>query len=254
MKKLLLCLCIFAVGCKQKETIQFNQLHSSTKKEQYTYQECALDSPYCTSLKASYPVFEKNNPELDHFLNDQIRVILLTISDSEEVSSINALRDTLFTRYEAFKLDIPDSKLPFTQDIQISLVGGKDSILSIECVNYQYYAGAHGSTWIKYYNIDLKNKTLLSSTYFNIKNPSLMQTADKAFRKQNAIPEQQSYSEAGYFWEGDGYPEGAFRLNTNYFFRNDSVFWLYNQYEIAAYAMGTPQVGLPLQTVQSLQP
>lgn len=234
--------------------IHYTTLQSSKKKVLVTYKGCHPDSSSCTTFSVSYPFFEHNEKALDSFLNASIQHMILKISDTEQAASMEALKDSLFANYEAFKLDIPETELPFTEHIEISIVGGYDSVLSIESIHDYYTGGAHGSAIIERYMLDLDHKKWVDPTQLlDITEPNLMKLAAQAFRVQNQLPDTSSFTDLGYFWEGDGYAEGAFRLNTNYFIVHDSVKWIYNQYEIAAYATGTPEVGLPLKEVMRFQ-
>lgn len=245
----LLSFCLM-LSCQTKKTISFNTLKHTERKALFCYKNCQADSINCTYLRLSYPYFDKNNQELDSFLNHQIQQVLLQRPDSGQFISIDAMRDSLFKEYEAFKKDIPDSELPFTEEINITVEGGKDSLLSLECLHYYYQGGAHGSTVIKRRMFDLaKREVLTPHHWIQLKNPDLLTLAAKAFRAYQEIPDSMSFTDAGYFWEADGYADGEFRLNDNFLIKNDSVMWLYNQYEIAAYAAGTPEVKLSLQQV-----
>lgn len=242
------------LSCKQKKTIRYTTLQSSKKEVLVTYKGCHVDSSSCSTFRVSYPFFEHNENELDSFLNASIQHMILKMSDTEQAASIEALKDSLFANYEAFKRDIPETELPFTEHIDIRIVGGYDSVLSIESIHDSYTGGAHGSAVIERYMLDLDQKKKVDNKQLlDITEPNLMKLAAQAFRVQNQLPDTSSFTDLGYFWEGDGYAEGVFRLNTNYFIVQDSVKWIYNQYEIAAYAAGTPEVGLPLNTVLRFQ-
>lgn len=67
--------------------------------------------------------------------------------------------------------------------------------------------------------------------------------AESYFRKQRGIPPGQSLKKAGYWFDN------GFTLPDNVRFEDDSLVLIYNQYEVAPYALGTIVIRVPIDKV-----
>ena len=112
---------------------------------------------------------------------------------------------------------------------------GNDSILSYQTSLDCYLGGAHGSYVVGYYNFDKNTGKLL-----NIKD---IVPADKEMLVLMAMEEQLCKD-----WEAKDLADlqektgitmlGDLYLTNNFLLKNDSILFLFNQYEIAPYAAG----------------
>ena len=112
---------------------------------------------------------------------------------------------------------------------------GNDSILSYQTSLDCYLGGAHGSYVVGYYNFDKNTGKLL-----NIKD---IVPADKEMLVMRAMEEQLCKD-----WEAKDLADlqektgitmlGDLYLTNNFLLKNDSILFLFNQYEIAPYAAG----------------
>lgn len=120
---------------------------------------------------------------------------------------------------------------------------GNDSIVSYQTNTSCYLGGAHGSYVVFYYNFDKKTGRLL-----NISN---IVPADKEMLVLKAMEEQLCKD-----WEAKDLADlrektgitmlGDLYLTNNFLLRNDSIEFLFNQYEIAPYSAGLIGVTIPL--------
>ncbi len=122
------------------------------------------------------------------------------------------------------------------------------NILAIEGFTYFYAGGAHGGGNLTSHNYDLRTgKKLAMKDIFNAGyEKQLNSIGEKYFRIQNNLSPQESLTDAGYYFE-----EG-FALNDNFGIKLDGIHFQYNQYEVAAYAVGTPSVIIPYSEIKAL--
>lgn len=112
---------------------------------------------------------------------------------------------------------------------------------------WSYSGGAHGNGWSEQHIYDIKTgrELLLSDFFSNI--DVLTKRAEAIFRADQELSEDISLTEAG-FW----FKDGKFKLNENFVFDENSIDFLYNQYEIAPYSAGTIIITIPMEQVKDL--
>ena len=156
--------------------------------------------------------------------------------------TMTAYADSLEAEWKAeiaeWLADEPEYKdmLQYYYNIDGSLVEtDNDSILSYQATTDCYLGGAHGSYVVEYYNFDKKTGKLL-----NIRD---IVPAEKEKEVLKAMEEQLCKD-----WEAEDLDDlkeqtgitvlGDLYLTNNFLLKNDSIEFLFNQYEIAPYAAG----------------
>ena len=123
------------------------------------------------------------------------------------------------------------------------LEDGQEGVLSYQTTTDCYLGGAHGSHVVNYYNFDKKSGKLLSIED--------VVPAEKEMLVLMAMEEQLCKD-----WEAEDITDlqektgitmlGDLYLTNNFLLKNDSILFLFNQYEIAPYAAGLISVTIPL--------
>ncbi|MCX8470716.1 MAG: DUF3298 domain-containing protein [Chitinophagaceae bacterium] len=222
------------------------------------FKSCHRDDPHgCSSFRITYPKFAGNTKEVDEYLNKQVMTDVLTSygMDSTVYPSIDAMTKAFYDDYEAQLKEMPDLINPFSYEINIAVFGRWKDNISLVNNTYSYLGGAHGasSTLFANYNIATLEK-LNNAKLIDVNDPILVALGEKYFKEQNKIDLQTSLKDNGFFWENEDaqHKEGEFYLNNNIGLQKDSLVWLYNSYEIAAYAAGQPSVKIPIKDVVNL--
>jgi hypothetical protein len=113
--------------------------------------------------------------------------------------------------------------------------------------NWDYSGGAHGNSWSEECLVDIKTGQELKLQDFFSNIDVLTAKAEAIFRADQEIPADTNLEEAGFWFDG-----GVFHLNENFSFNENSVDFLYNQYEIAPYVAGMIIITIPLDEVKHL--
>jgi hypothetical protein len=133
--------------------------------------------------------------------------------------------------------------MPFGLDGTVEITES-DNCAQLYLQQYVFLGGAHGSTTVEYFQVDKESGKKLGLKDFISSKSKLDRLAEKYFRKQNEIPLEGTLMDHGF--------DSEFSCNENFFLQNDSLFFFYNQYEIACYAMGSFQFGIPLKDLKGL--
>src|SRR5690606_30116260 len=115
------------------------------------------------------------------------------------------------------------------------------TLISLEMAQYLYTGGAHGYGSTSFMNIDPKTGEELSLEKLIQDTSKFTSFAEDEFRKQQNIKKNQSINDLGFWFEGD-----TFYLPETVGFTDDSMIFIYNQYDIASYADGPIELKISL--------
>jgi hypothetical protein len=151
------------------------------------------------------------------------------------------------TNEESFKNgELPadsDSSPTFEYQYQTKeeTVFNKGNIFCFSSTNYSFTGGAHGLQTIRYTCVDLeKNKTitledLFKDDYETLLTPIILEK----LAKDNNLKSPDELENNGFFDISEIKP------NDNFFIDEKGITFVYNPYDIAAYAIGAPKVFIP---------
>ena len=135
----------------------------------------------------------------------------------------------------------------WTTEINIEIIDKNPDYVEISFSNWNYSGGAHGNSWSEQRIIDKKTGRELKLLDFITDYSELRSIAEEIFRADQEIPSNQSLEAAGFWFEVD-----VFSLNDNFVFNEESLDFLYNQYEIAPYAAGMIYLSIPMDKIKHL--
>lgn len=121
-----------------------------------------------------------------------------------------------------------------------------EQFVQVKRTSYMFTGGAHGNSYVgndlfsKETGEQLKLKDFISDI------PKLTRIAEKYFRQTVEIKPTDDLEEQG-FWFTKG-----FELNGNFYFENNKMIFVYNQYEIGPYSMGIIFVEIPVREIKSI--
>jgi hypothetical protein len=206
-----------------------------------TSDECKKDT--CMAyVAAKYPVFENND------LNDFVLSITTPAPFKEKpAASLEIAADSFINEYLNFKKEYPDSPAGYEWDQTLTVNYQDKDFLAFKHVNYAYTGGAHGMETTLFHNLyqsdftEITLKDILNNPYQG----ELTKIAEAIFRKNEGLtPEDQL---GAYFFE-----DQRFVLNDNFLITPKGLLFLYNQYEIKAYAYGTTELFIPYAAIKHL--
>ena len=243
-------LCVFMFSCRDKNQKSADRLHvafSSENKVIKSGNNCDLPDSLmteCAILEISRlkPVSVSNllnkaiSDTLDVYISSMIgeciypENALITFGQH----SLDSLSKIYFDQHSNFIKEFPDAAFnSWSIEISVDSVHQNSKIITLAINGNTYLGGAHPNSFTSYHNFDKSSgKTLTLSDI--IKNKKAFLTiAEKEFRKNQEISDQQNLEEAGYFFE-----KGIYNLPTQFAITTDGLLLFYNNYEAAAYAVG----------------
>lgn len=242
------CLFFILLSCNPAGTQRVSQA-PDTLQYHYTtftrYSEHVVDDDGrkdTTYFKASYPVFE------DQQINRLVAKQFTAYQQADTpYRSIEAEAKAFIEEYDDF-IKTDEYPRAWQAELQAKIIQNIPNYLALAVETSDYTGGAHGNYATLFSNYDVVKKDTLGLRDIipPAKLPVLTGIAEKIFREQEGLTPRQSLSE-GYFFE-----DNTFYLNTNFTLTPDGLLFLYNIYEINAYAAGTTELLIPYDQIDSL--
>jgi len=214
----------------------------------------STDPALQSHFKVSYPEI---NEVLPAAVADSIeRIIASFIAGSEEpvnkLPDVNQLARDFFAQRAEVAAEF-DNEVPWTMDRKVSVAGKLGNLLSLELMESSYMGGAHPNSFFIYKVIDLSTGQVvkLYDLLDRTKKPTLDRLRLEQLEADKLVPEAEADWKS-YFFEDSFLPDGSFYKNDNFRVGPEGITFLYNSYEIAAYAFGLTEVTIPLKTIQPL--
>ncbi len=190
-----------------------------------------------------YPVFK--DQDVNKFLED--RVIGLA-GKQEHYKTYKELATGFIKEFDTFKSTAAQSEAAWFEDMNLKVITNYPNYLAVLYTYVDYKGGAHPNTLFTYFNYNPKTKQTitLDSLIKADGMPKLRAVAEKIFRKNEKLSANASLSE-GYF-----FANGVFSLAETFTVTKEGLKFLYNPYEIKAYAAGTTTLIVPFTEIKDI--
>lgn len=144
------------------------------------------------------------------------------------------------SEYNAFKEDISEDAMPWEAIFDGDVIYMSSEVISIAINSYLNTGGAHGNMNVTLFNFSASSGELIENEELLIMNPEFKALAETHFK------EEISRKGADY---NDYFFDEGFSLPANMGLNDDGLLLFYNNYEIAAYAMGITEFTIPFDEV-----
>lgn len=201
-----------------------------------THNNCNIDSPECTYITYSYPVFRSGQASADS-LNEYVRFIL---GERTGGNTLQQTQDNFISDYLRMTGD-SDTAAAWYSQTRIDVPYQHNKIVSVKIEMDDYTGGPYSQLQTTYQVFDKTDNKVLIQTGLVKKDKAqeLLTIAEKAFRKDSELDEATDLEKAGYW-----FTDNSFYLTENYCVTSDGITWLYNPGEIAPYSQGTIELFL----------
>ncbi len=170
-----------------------------------------------------------------------IKNIAFFEEDTNTLNLENAILE-IEKRYTSFKEDFEDSAIKWDVNISGEVVYISPEIITVGLDSYTFTGGAHGNSVITLLNFNSNTGQLLTIDDL-FTDLSKLTTLVKSKLDEEINSNKTNHS----FFFGD-----EFNLPENIGFSDEGVIFLYNTYEIAAYAQGVTEFTIPYEDIQDI--
>lgn len=160
---------------------------------------------------------------------------------------IAAVGNYFSSDYVASISELGGNMPPWYLEVNISYDTSIQGILAGTYAHSMYTGGAHPNGAELYCNFDLKTGNRLTLKDICSDVVELERRAEKIFREEQGIEATESLEEHG-FWFADN----TFHLTENFYIADGKLTFVFNQYEVAPYAMGVISIEIPLIQIRDI--
>jgi hypothetical protein len=190
-----------------------------------------------------YPVF--SDQKVNKYLQDNV------IELAGKKGIYNTYKDEaagFIKEFDVFLVKNRTSHESWFQHMDLKVKANYPNYLSVLHTYTDYKGGAHANTLYTYFNYNPKTYQVitLDSLIKPEEMPKLKSVAEAIFRKNENLAPHASLSE-GYF-----FAEGLFSLPATFTVTKEGIKFLYNPYEIKAYAAGTTELTVPFSKIKDI--
>lgn len=239
--KILLFLFILSIGCAKGPSIAFQDIEISEK----TLDAC--NEIMCPTIHLSYPQAEGDFAPI---INLEIQsAIIETLSIGEEgvnaAKTIGEAIEDFIAIYQEHKAEYFDMTAEYEAGVDIYETFRRDDVLCFQQDYYKFTGGAHGYGGTSFILFDLESGQPIQFSDLVTDLNKLTTIAEKSFRKEHNLPENENINSNGFLFEED-----RFQLPEAIGFEENDLVLIYNPYEIAPYADGQIEVRVPLKKIE----
>lgn len=191
----------------------------------------------------TYPVFK------DAKLNDLVLKKLTGSVDAEKVyTSIDSYAKGFMGDFDQYQKESPEDIQSWFLTIDTRVIKQKANYIGFYTTYVNFSGGAHPNSSFTYqnYNPVTHKQITLDSLLLPGSYPKLTAIAEKIFRKNENLRADQPLKD-NYFFEKD-----TFKLNDNFTITDEGLLFLYNPYEIKAYAFGVTKLLIPFSELTAI--
>ncbi|MCU0422739.1 MAG: DUF3298 and DUF4163 domain-containing protein [Bacteroidia bacterium] len=234
-----------SVSCSKKSTTYLDTLDYDIEEKFASYKGCKIADSNCTYIYYSYPVFK--NSEDTAFYNQLVHATFGAIKGrTYESTQQQFLKD-----YEQYIRSLQKDEMQQTwfSSTRVEVYSQTNKIITLRLLLNDYTGGAHGmqSDLFSTFNRSTKKEITLKSLFNDSAIKKLSQVAELQFKKHYKLTDSLTLEQAGFWFKDD-----VFQLNENFAIHNEGITWLYNPYEIAPYAFGSPTITIDKETILPL--
>ena len=260
MKKLMMACVIATIVACQTEQKTTGKIDSTVTTDQsgidsltyrydsvkvYSKNPVSKDARVTDTAKAviSYPVF--SDPELNKFIENKITG---TADGEKTYTTFSSYAQGLINGFDDFQKDNKERIQTWFLTINTKVIRQQAHYISLYTTYINFSGGAHPNSSFTYqnYNPTTHQEITLDDLLLPGSRVKLNQIAEKIFRAQEKLSPTQSLKDL-YFFEND-----VFKLNDNFTVTEEGLLFLYNPYEIKAYAFGITKLLIPFSEIQEI--
>lgn len=243
---------LFSCGPAPEESVVPAPVTFVTQTHKWQSQRCPVDSSACLSMSVAFPLAEGDSSGVIHLVNDSIQyyvrssMAVFAVNPEDVAGSMDSIAAELIGEYETLLEESPEYAMPWEVSVAGKVLSQSDRWASVSVETYSYTGGAHPNTFLSLLNFDLSTGKTLTLADITANPSKLEALVQVKFREAREVLDDQSFDDAGYFW-GQG-----FALPANFALTAEGLYFYYNPYEAAAYALGPTEFTVPYSLLEGI--
>lgn len=208
------------------------------------------DKVECTHIEVTIPRLEGPDDEVITRINNAVDAKFRELVKSRLPEPIGNASWDLMTQkfiegYELFLMEFPDFEQSWYLMVDGSGSQVRNDVFVLHISDDEYMGGAHPNGYEMFQSFDLETGHRIDVTE-RLNTERLRTVAEREFREVRGLAPDASLNDQGLM-----FPDGEFVLPENIAILGDTVWMIYNPYEVAAYSEGSTELHIPLDEVMS---
>jgi hypothetical protein len=190
-----------------------------------------------------YPVFK--DAATNKFLEEKV----IALAGKKDVyKTYKQLATGFIKEFDTYKTGNPTATDTWFTKMDLGVKANYANYISVLFIYQDYKGGAHPNYLFTYFNYNPKTfQTITLDSLITADGmPKLRSVAENIFRKNEQLAPNASLSERYFF------TDGVFSLPETFTLTKDGIKFLYNPYEIKAYAEGTTELVVPFSKINDI--
>lgn len=214
----------------------------TVKMEHFEFKKCLKDS-LCASMNFTFPVLEGGpNPVATKTINDSIASFVAMLAyDGRKLPVKTALDSASILLYDMMAMqykELPDYTIGYTAELKSTVLLKNAKYFSISLDNYSFAGGAHGNYGTALNTFDLNTGKYIELTEIIADTSAIRPMLEKAF-----VAQKKQDSGEDLKLEDLLFPDfKQLPMPLQWCVVQDGVRFIYNPYEVAAYAIGQTDI------------
>ncbi len=211
--------------------------------------ECKEDHLKCVVIKAHYPVAKDGKEETRNAINQFINSMIMEsiVPDpNESINNFDSAAQQLIKYYQDQINEFEDYEMGWEVDMSgAAEIVGNYAVITLS--TYSFMGGAHPNqhTSIANFNLDTGQELKLMDIVEDAK--AFKELAQKRFIEARISDYDLNEADINDFFFGEG-----FQLSENFAIKKDGIFFYYNPYEAAPYALGTTEFTISFKDIEGI--
>lgn len=209
---------------------------------------CGTDSMRCAKAEVTYPEATAGDATVMKAVNDTLQYyVKMTLAFGEGIpANIQEGVDHFIRSYETYILEDSVYITPWEVQTNAKVMYQSAKYISVEIANYAYTGGAHPNSYVNLLTFDANSGRKLQLTDLVSDTIKLKSLAEMKFKEARELAPTADLIEEGFFWDG------VFAFPANIAFTNKGLYFMYNPYEAAAYAMGPTEFTISYEELKGI--
>lgn len=247
-------ICFAFISCGGESTNEVDPMDSlistvdsiafTTEKIELKEGVCDKPDQSCITVNFEYPVFAETH-SAGTPLNTWIRDQITTPDEKGNVRSQKEFAEYLITLFKNDKNAIGDDMMPWSVENIAGINFENKGLISLYVSGSSYTGGAHPNSFTSYGSFYKSNGKKITISEIVKDSVAFVKICEKHFRSFNGFSPETDLTEQGFEFGDEG-----FIINTNFYISDRSITFLYNNYEIGPYIMGSWAFSVPFADIQ----
>lgn len=243
---------LLAAACSDKSAFDVDPVKYNIRFYEKKFGDCDTGSiANCVNIKFEYPEIQyaEFTVSKDSVENHVMRFLLSPAVTAAQPNSFEEISDSMIAEFKRIKKDFPEAPIGYSLERTAGISLNQHGVIAVEFREFSFFGGAHPNGMMYYENFSAAagNRIPLDDLFEADYRDKLNEAGEKAFRKARGLKNEEDLEKSG-FW----FKENKFVLNDNFLIQRYGLKFLFNNYEVGPYVLGSTEIVIPYEEIKDM--